>query len=132
MYTARAVKPKLSVSIAAATGGASRPALSLKSPMAMTMPRTPLSPSPLSPTARNTRLNQQGYSTLQQPTFSYTNTSSSKSILKKSYPSGTRSGKSIQFNGEPTVHCITPIQDPDYYGGYAKMSKEERRWVSRP
>lgn len=132
---ARVAKPKLSVSIAAATGNTSRPSLSLKSPSSssssMALPRTPLSPSPLSPTARNTQLNQQGRSMVQQPTFSYKNSSSTKSILKKSSESEGPANKKIQFTGEPTVHCVTPIENPDYYGGYVKMSREERRWVSR-
>ncbi|PGH18948.1 hypothetical protein AJ80_04275 [Polytolypa hystricis UAMH7299] len=137
MYAARAAKPKLSISIASATTSASRPALSLKSPASLTVPprtprtpRTPLSATPLSPTARNTRLNQQGLSTMQIASFSYANSSSSKSILKKSSSAAAR-GKSIQFNGEPTVHCVTPIENPDYYGGYVKLSKDERRWMKR-
>ncbi|PGH32519.1 hypothetical protein GX50_04693 [[Emmonsia] crescens] len=152
MYAARAAKPKLSLSIAtASTSNTSRPVLSLKSPVAMSMsmsmpPRTPLSPSPLSPTARNTKLNQRGFSTMQQQaTFAYANAASSKSILKKnssfssassssssSSPSSGASSKRIQFICEPTVHCVTPIENgEDYYGGYVKMSRDERRWMLR-
>ncbi|KAG5289638.1 glycoprotease [Histoplasma ohiense] len=146
MYAARAAKPKLSLSIVAApTSNTSRPVLSLKSPVAMTMtmsPRTPLSPSPLSPTARNTKLNQRGFSTMQQQaTFAYANSASSKSILKKnsscssscsSSPGSGASSKRIQFNCEPTIHCVTPIENTDdYYGGYVKMSRDERRWLLR-
>ncbi|KLJ07153.1 hypothetical protein EMPG_17355 [Blastomyces silverae] len=144
MYAARAAKPKLSLSIAAAsTSTTSRPVLSLKSPVAMSMamsPRTPLSPSPLSPTARNTKLNQRGFSTMQQQaTFAYVNPASSKSILKKnsvssssSSPSSGASSKRIQFNCEPIIHCVTPIENTeDYYGGYMKMSRDERRWLLR-
>ncbi|OJD21198.1 hypothetical protein ACJ73_07466 [Blastomyces percursus] len=146
MYAARATKPKLSLSIAAAsTSSTSRPVL--KSPVAMSMamsPRTPLSPSPLSPTARNTKLNQRGFSTMQQQaTFAYVNSASSKSILKKnsanassssssSSLSSGASSKTIQFNCEPIIHCVTPIENTeDYYGGYRKMSRDERRWLLR-
>ncbi|OJD11925.1 hypothetical protein AJ78_07398 [Emergomyces pasteurianus Ep9510] len=155
MYAARAAKPKLSLSIAAAsTSNTSRPVLSLKSPVAMSVPmppRTPLSPSPLSPTARNTKLNQRGFSTMQQQaTFAYANPASSKSILKKNHgssssssssnsssnssspSSGTSSNKRIKFICEPTIHCVTPIDNTeDYYGGYVKMSRDERRWLLR-
>ncbi|KAK2765487.1 hypothetical protein FQN54_008341 [Arachnomyces sp. PD_36] len=128
---ARAVKPTLSISTAVSQGAASsRPTLSLKSPAMM--PRTPISPSPISPTARNTKLNQRGYSSFQQPTFSYVNQSSSKSILKKNQNQNSSMEKRIQFSGEPTVHCVTPIENPDdYYGSYVKMSREERRWGRR-
>jgi hypothetical protein len=110
------------------------------------MVRSPISPSPVSPTARNTRLNQRGYSTLQQPSFAYKNYSSSKSILKKSESgSSARMAQSqrrrLQFREEPTVHAITPIEAEDceggegYYGSYgagkAKMSRDERRWGRR-
>ncbi|KAL2014568.1 hypothetical protein VTN00DRAFT_2093 [Thermoascus crustaceus] len=131
MYATRAARPKLSLSISAAQNS-SRPSLSLKSP-GLT-PRTPISPSPISPTAKNTIANQRGYSTLQVPTYSYTNCSTSKSILKKHQTAGSTSnmGKRIQFNGNPTVYCVTPIENPDeYYGGYAKMSRDERRWGVR-
>jgi hypothetical protein len=100
----------------------------------LAVPRTPVSPSPCSPTARNTRLNQRGYSTLQQPTFAYANTSSQRSILKKGSSSSPSSAGSrrLQFREEPTVHAITPIESgEEYYGAYAKMSKEERRWARR-
>ncbi|ERF70164.1 hypothetical protein EPUS_00351 [Endocarpon pusillum Z07020] len=136
----RSIKPKLSLSISTAAQSSSRPSLSLKSPMTAThaLPRTPVSPSPCSPTARNTRLNQRGYSTLQQPSFAYANTSSQRSILKKastsSSPSSAASSGSrrLQFREEPTVYAITPIEaGEDYYGAYTKMSREERRWTPR-
>ena len=124
--TSRAAKPKLSLSVSTAAQS-SRPSLSLKTP---TMPRTPVSPSPISPTARNTRLNKQGYSTFQQPSYSYSNSSSSKSILKKGKSSS--SSKTLQINSEPTVYCVTPIEaGEEYYGGYVKMTREERRWTKR-
>ncbi|KAL1850565.1 Mitochondrial tRNAs modification protein [Paecilomyces lecythidis] len=130
MYAARASKPKLSLSISAVTQNSGRPSLSLKSPGVM--PRTPTSPSPLSPTARNTRDNQRGYQTLQVPTYTYANSSSSKSILKKSADSSSSRDKRIQFQNSPTVYCVTPIENKDdVYGGYVKMSRDERRWGRR-
>lgn len=134
MLASRSVKPKLSLSISTAAQSSSRPSLSLKSPMTASyaVPRTPVSPSPCSPTARNTRLNQRGYSTLQQPTFAYSNTSSQRSILKKGSSPSSAGNRRLQFREEPTVHAITPIEcGDDYYGVYTKMTKEERRWARR-
>ncbi|KAH8700787.1 hypothetical protein BGW36DRAFT_374973 [Talaromyces proteolyticus] len=128
MYAARAAKPKLSLSISAATN-TPRPVLSLRSPAPI--PRTPVSPSPMSPAYSRDMSFQ-----VPQP-YAYTNSSTSKSILKKgtnsAASSATRSSKkAIQFQNTPTVYCVTPIENKDeYYGGYAKMSREERRWVSR-
>ncbi|CEL04226.1 hypothetical protein BJX68DRAFT_226627 [Aspergillus pseudodeflectus] len=134
----RTAKPKLSVSIAAAQSTVSRPSLSLnlnlKSP-AIASPRSPL---PLSPAAA-TASSSKRFSTLQvpstsQPSYSYVNSCSSKSILKKQAGATTsqKKSKSIQFNGNPTVHCITPIENGDeYYGSYRKLSREERRWIVR-
>lgn len=131
MLATRVPKPKLTLSISTATSATSRPVLTIQPPMTINVPRTPLSPPPLSPTAHNTRLNQRGFSTMQQPTFAYTNASSSKSILKKT-PSRTGQVKRIRFSGEPTVHCITPIENTDdYYGTSARMSRDERRWGRR-
>ncbi|KAJ5470780.1 Kae1/YgjD family [Penicillium desertorum] len=126
MYTttARVVKPKLSLSISAAQN-VPRPSLSLKSPSAL--PRTPVSPiSAASPTSKR-------FSSLQVPSYAYTNSCSSKSILKKQPSSRAGSvDKRIQFKGTPTVHCVTPIENPDeYYGKHMKMSREERRWSVR-
>jgi len=148
MLASRAIKPKLSLSIStsSATPQSRRPALSLNlpSPVAMSMPlRSPIEPSPVSPTARNTRLNQRGYSTLQQPSFAYANSySSSKSILKKGSSQHSSSkvvsgSRRLQFRDEPTVHAITPIDQEDreyYYGSHgtsSKMSRDERRWGPR-
>ncbi|RMZ85076.1 hypothetical protein DV738_g50, partial [Chaetothyriales sp. CBS 135597] len=137
MMASRSIKPKLSLSISTATTSpaATRPALSLHSPKIAAAHhgalRSPIPPSPLSPTAYNTTLNQRGYSTMgshQQPTYAYTNSSSSRSILKKNTH---LSASSLQFSDKPQVYCVTPIDDKDYYGPYAKMSKEERRWGSR-
>ncbi|KAL4817776.1 hypothetical protein BDW67DRAFT_159111 [Aspergillus spinulosporus] len=121
-------KPKLSVSIAATQ----RPSLSLsiKSPGPLQQVHSPRSPHPSSPAP------SKRFSTLQVPTStpSYVNTCSAKSILKKptaTGPSGA-TNKKIQFQGSPTVHCITPIENTDeYYGSYRKLSKEERRWIVR-
>lgn len=121
MYAARAAKPKLSLSMSAVQN--SRPSLSLKSPV---VPRTPISPSAASPTAKK-------FSSLQVPSYGYTNSCSSKSILKKSHAgrSTASSDKRIHF-GSPTVHCVTPIENPDeYYGNYTKLTREERRWMVR-
>jgi len=140
MLASRAVKPKLSLSISTT---ATRPALSLNLPSPVAMVRSPISPSPISPTARNTRLNQRGYSTLQQPSFAYKNYSSSKSLLQKGAGanSARMAQRRLQFREEPTVHAITPIEAEDceggegYYGNYgagkAKMSRDERRWGRR-
>ncbi|WEW58828.1 hypothetical protein PRK78_004296 [Emydomyces testavorans] len=132
MYATRVAKPKLSLKITTTATGV--PSLSLPSPAAMAMPRTPLSPNPRSPTALNTSRNRKislaHLSPLQQqPSFNYANSSTTKSILKKSNAAnnGLAGTRRIQFSGEPTVHCVTPIENPDeYYGSYMKMSKEER------
>ncbi|KAI4233749.1 MAG: hypothetical protein L6R40_006981 [Gallowayella cf. fulva] len=114
-----AARPKLALAVPAAPVASLAP----KSPLL----RTPISPSPISPTVRNTRLNQRGASTLQVPTFAYTQNASTKSILKKSQPANRVGGKKLQFRDEPAVRCITPVPD-DYHGTYVKMSRDERRW----
>ncbi|KAB8072445.1 hypothetical protein BDV29DRAFT_177368 [Aspergillus leporis] len=123
--TARAAaRPKLSLSISAAQN-TSRPSLSLKSPGLP--PRTPISPVAASPSAAR-------FSSLQVPSYTYANSCSSKGILKKHSKSGAPDNvnKRIQFKGTPTVHCVTPIENPDeYYGTYNKLSREERRWTVR-
>ena len=138
MLASRAVKPKLSLSISTAAQSTSkRPSLQLNlpSPVAMAPLRSPVSPSPISPTARNTRLNQRGYSTLQTPSFTYANThSSSKSILKKGLSSSSERNvrdRRLKFDEKPKVYSLTPIEPEDeeaYYGKYTKMSREDRRW----
>lgn len=122
MYAARSMKPKLSLSIA--TTSTPRPSLSLKSPG---IPRTPISPvAAASPTSKR-------FSSLHVPSYNYSNSCSSKSILKKQPVS--RPGvadKRIQFQVTPTVHCVTPIENPDeYYGTHTKITREERRWTVR-
>ncbi|KAJ5833208.1 hypothetical protein N7474_001519 [Penicillium riverlandense] len=113
-----AAKPKLSLCITAAQT-VSRP---LKSPGAL--PRTPISPiSAASPSSKR-------FSSLQVPSYSYTNNCSSKSILKKQSATRPSAQKNIQFKGTPTVYCVTPIENPDeYYGKHTKMTREERRWA---
>ena len=116
---ARAARPKLALAVP--TG----PVVSatIKSPAL----RTPISPSPISPTVRNTKLNQRGASTLQVPSFAYTQNPGTKSILKKNQTSSSLASKKLQFNEQPSVRCITPVPE-DYHGTYVKMSKDERRW----
>ncbi|KAL2824194.1 hypothetical protein BJY01DRAFT_230524 [Aspergillus pseudoustus] len=133
----RSAKPKLSVSIASAQSTVSRPSLSLnlnnlKSP-ALASPRSPLPP--VSPAASKRFSTLQIPSSTAQPSYNYVNSCSSKSILKKhagATAADNKKSKSIQFSGNPTVHCITPIENGDeYYGSYRKLSKEERRWIVR-
>ncbi len=125
MLATRAAKPKLSLSISAA----SKPSSSLQPP---SLARTPLSPSPISPTARNTRLNQRGFSTAQQPSYAYAQSSTTtKSILKKGQRSGTAglAPRKLHFRDEPVVYSITPVdQGEDYYGRYVPMTRDEKRW----
>lgn len=126
MLPRAAARPQLRLNIVTAQNP-TRPSLSLKSPGPL--PRTPLSPSPISPTARR-------YSSLQPPAYNYTNSCSSKSILKKHSAIGTESTakkeKEIQFKGTPTVYCVTPIENPEeYYGTHTKLTREERRWIVR-
>lgn len=128
---ARSAKPKLTISLATGPAQSARPALSLKSPMGPM--RSPRSPMPNSPTSMNTKMNQRGLTTLQQqqqPTYAYTNTSTSRSILKKGQAAKTAC-RHLQFSAEPVVHCVTPIEDAEYYGAYKKMTRDERRWTSR-
>lgn len=82
----------------------------------------------MSPTVRNTSLNQRDFSTLQPPTLAYAQPPNMKSILKKGQTSSSR-GKKLQFREEPAVRCISPVPE-DYHGTYVKMSKDERRWGS--
>lgn len=119
MLAARAARPKLALALPTNSTGS----LALKT----SHPRTPISPSPISPTVRNTRLNQRGFSTLQQPTFAYAQSVDTKSILKRGQSSTSTASKKLQFNEEPAVRCITPVPE-DYHGTYVKMTRDERRW----
>ncbi len=115
---ARAARPKLSLAV---------PALSVSTAAAKSpLPRTPISPSPSSATVRNTGLNQRGFSTLQPPTFAYSQSPGTKSILKRGPQTGTK-GKRLQFREEAEIRCVTPVPE-DYHGTYIKMSKDERKW----
>lgn len=117
---ARAARPKLALAVP------TYPQASFaKSPL----PRTPISPSPVSPKVRNTRHDQRGFPTLQPPTFAYSQSSKTKSILKKGPTSNLGCGKKLQFRDEPTVRFISPVPE-DYHGTYLKMSKDERMWGS--
>jgi len=127
MLASRSMKPKLSLSISTNIAQTSRPSLPVLSPVSKPM-CSPLSPSPSSPTARNTRLNQRGYSTLQKPTYAYSNSSSCRSILKKGQPSSAVSQRKLQFSEQPVVYKVAPIEEEDYYGAYKKMTRDERRW----
>ncbi|KAI9798342.1 MAG: hypothetical protein M1835_000005 [Candelina submexicana] len=124
MFASRAAKPKLSLSISAAVQPSQCSSLSLKSPM---LPRTPISPSPISPTARNTRANQRGLSTMQKPTFAYAQAADTKSILKRGQVSRATVDRRIQFKEEPVVHSISSSWQ-DGEGGYVPMTKD-RRWA---
>ena len=120
-----AAKPKLSLSV---------PALSISTSSAAPLsaaPRSPRSPmvsatTPLTQAARNAQLNQRGASTLQVPTFAYTNSANSKSILKRD-ASKAAGAKSLRFNDVPSVQCVSPLP-AECYGARVNMSKEERRW----
>lgn len=161
MFASRAIKPKLSLSIVpvaqstttSATATAKRPMLTLSvaspvTPVAMTplrspmtpVPtapaRSPMSPLPSSPTARNTKINARGYYAIAQqpPTYTYTypNNAGSRSILKKSQSNTSRRRVAqLQFREDPVVYSVSPIEEADYYGGYTKMSRDDRRWMVR-
>ena len=128
MLASRVTKPKLSLSTSTAGPTQStRPTLSLKPPKASS--RSPVSPSPLSPTARNTRLNQRGSTTVQRPSYSYVNNSSSRSILKRNPKPSNAKQRQLSFSDTPVVHCVTPIDAENYYGTPTKTPKNERRWA---
>ncbi|ETN37157.1 uncharacterized protein HMPREF1541_08147 [Cyphellophora europaea CBS 101466] len=67
---------------------------------------------------------------MQQPTYSYVNSSNARSILKKGQSAASQR-RQLSFDDNPTVHAVSPIADKEYYGAYAKMSREERRWTAR-
>lgn len=118
---ARAARPKLSLSIQAATQSTQRVA-------------TPVSPSPLTPTSRNTRANKRGISTMQNPTYAYPQNAGTKSILRRRDPGdSSRSSpeRRIQFNDQPEVHCITPVSWEDGEAPVYLPMKEDRRWTRR-
>jgi len=122
---ARAAKPKLSLAVPSMTSSVAT----------HSVPKSPIfahSPNPINtPTARNTLLNQRGYSTYQAPTYAaYKQPSNAKSILKRDSGSSASSSKKIAFNDVPMIQCVSPMPE-DYHGDYVKMSREERRWSRR-
>jgi len=124
LATTRAAKPKLSLSISTATASA-RPSLSL--PTKSPVPRTPISPSPLSPTAYNTQRNARGLSTAQAPTFAYPQSTTTKSILKRgSHSRPSPADRRIQFDDQPVVHCITPVAYEGDGAAYVKVTRDMR------
>ncbi|KAK0515446.1 hypothetical protein JMJ35_001480 [Cladonia borealis] len=125
MLARAAGRPKLALAVPTINTAAAASKSAARSPL----PRTPISPSPISPTIRNTRLNQRGFSTMQPPTFAYSQTSNTKSILKKgqSSSSSMAANKKLSFKEEPSVRCVSPVPE-DYHGTYLKMSRDERRW----
>ncbi|KAI9707387.1 MAG: hypothetical protein M1836_000348 [Candelina mexicana] len=125
MLAARAAKPKLSLSISAAVQPSQCSSLSLKSPM---LQRTPISPSPISPTARNTRANQRGLSTMQKPTFAYAQAADTKSILKRGQVSRATADRRIQFKEEPVVHSISSSWQDGEGGTMAWVMDVMTRW----
>ena len=77
---------------------------------------SPLPPtSPLTPTARNTQLNQRGAASLQLP------------ALQVPAPNKSAGKKKVSFADAHHVELVSPCPQ-DYYGEYVKMTREERRW----
>jgi len=130
----RSAKPKLSLSIS-------------NSPVAPVSQHVPIvpsgsyvsSPSPLTPTSRNTRANQRGISTYQQATYAYPQNPNTKSILRREGSSSTSSSRSssvsssrsscsrrVGFREEPMVYCITPISYDEEGDRYVRVTKETR------
>ncbi|MCJ1440487.1 MAG: hypothetical protein MMC23_000971 [Stictis urceolatum] len=105
---ARTAKPKLSLSVPTLNVHAAP-----KSPSPFVLP---VSPSPITPTARNTQMNQRGLATLQVPVSQARKSSAAK--------------KSVQFATSPSVRLVSPMPK-ECYGEYVKMSREERRWTAR-
>jgi hypothetical protein len=79
-------------------------------------------------------MNARGFSTGQNPTYAYSNSSSSRSILKKHSSASSSVAprrRQLQFKDEPTINLVTPIEEEGYYGTYAKMTRDEKRWQRR-
>jgi len=133
---ARSAKPKLSLSISTAP----------VAPISHHVPITPTSsfvasPSPLTPTSRNTRANQRGISTYQQATYAYAQNPNTKSILRRESSSSASSSRSssmsssrssssasrkVGFREEPMVYCITPVTYDGEDERYVRVTKETR------
>lgn len=65
---------------------------------------------------------------MQQPTYAYSNSSSSRSILKKGQTPTSAGQRKLQFSEKPVVYKVAAIEEEDYYGAYTKMTREERKW----
>lgn len=108
-----AARPKLSLTVPAA--GPKATPLSLAIPAAasgFSRPAALPSPSPLTPTARNTMLNARGASSLQVPVVAR---------------GAKKAGKKVAFAEDNRVELVSPCPR-EYYGEYVKMSRDERRW----
>lgn len=117
-----AAKPKLSLAV---------PKLSISTTSSGPLSAAPRSPlisatTPISQAARNAQLNQRGASTLQVPTFAYTNSANSKSILKRD-TAKSAAGKNIRFSEVNSVQCVSPLPE-ECYGTSVRMSRDEKRW----
>jgi hypothetical protein len=105
--------------------------------------------SALTPTTKNTLVNQRGLSTYQAPTYSYPMNQEKKSILKRRYSYASAAEKEstkptdgeawasqpstrrkIQFKDEPVVHAITPINWEDAHGERYVKKTREMRWAA--
>jgi len=110
-----AARPKLSLAVPSA----SKPSIpQLVIPASVSQVHRPShlpSPSPLTPTARNTQFNQRSSSTLQVPS------------MHGSAPKKTAGKKKVSFADAHHVELVSPCPQ-DYYGDYVKVSREERRW----
>lgn len=115
MHAVRSVaRPKLSLAVPTAASKPSVPQLVIPAGVSSSLRTATLpSPSPQTPTARNTQANQRALSssTLQIP---------SARPAKKS-------AKKVSFADSHRIELISPCPQ-EYYGEYVKMSREERRW----
>jgi hypothetical protein len=141
MLARSATKPKLTLSVATTTATTARPSLSLST--AVSAPRSPLSPmppaaspsttvTPITLASRNALNQRGGSSTLQVPSYAYSNEAGVKSALKKASSSGSASAKGgkVGFSGKDSVKCVSPLPR-ECHGGYGEMTREERRWTVR-
>lgn len=143
----RVTKPKLALTIPLVVSASSTG----NSPFA-TVPRTPISAvtTPMSPTTRNTRFNQQGVGRVQQQQQQLTSTYSvggdTKGILKRGQSNSaakpslaSNNGadasrhsacKRTRFNDQTVVHIFTPVSTEDgHVGAQGRVSRSEARWV---
>jgi hypothetical protein len=121
MHAVRSARPKLSLAVpvaAAAVAVGSKPVVPTLIIPAASSVSSSISASPLTPTARNTALNVRlasSSSSLQVP-------SSGLAVRPKK-----GKGKNVRFAEQESVNLVSPCPR-DYYGDYAKMTREERRW----